>query len=194
VLEVARALLGHELVFASPAGTIGGTIVEVEAYAGAQDPASHAFRGETARNRVMFGPAGHAYVYFTYGMHHCVNVVTGREGEASAVLVRALEPRTNLALWRARRPEGKLERAAAGPGLVCRALGLTREHNGLDLTGSALVVRRVRRPKGVVIAGPRVGIRHAPERPWRFWLARSPAVSRARGSVSGPWPGGGLDG
>ena len=191
MLEVAASLLGRELVFASPQGTLGGVIVEVEAYAGLQDPASHAFRGETARNRVMFGGPGYAYVYFTYGMHHCVNVVTGRAGEPSAVLVRALEPRTNLALWRVRRPDARLELAAAGPGRVCAALGLTRAHDGLDLTGETLWIARALRRRGAISSGPRVGIRQAPERPWRFWLAGNPSVSRARGSVPGPWPRGG---
>jgi DNA-3-methyladenine glycosylase len=129
-------------------------------------------------------------VYFTYGMHHCMNVVTAKAGEPSAVLVRALEPRTNLELWRARRPAGDLLRAASGPGLVCAALGLTRAHDGLDLTSSSLTILRPRRRRGLVLAGPRVGIRQAPERPWRFWLAGHPSVSRARGSVEGPWPRG----
>jgi DNA-3-methyladenine glycosylase len=191
VLEVAVALLGRELVFASPEGTLGGVIVEVEAYAGLVDPASHAHRGETPRNRVMFGEAGHAYVYFTYGMHHCVNVVTSRAGEPSAVLVRALEPRTNLELWRARRPSTALALAAAGPGRVCAALGLTRAHDGLDLTGPQLWIARALRRRGTIRNGPRVGIRLAAERPWRFWLDGHPSVSRARGSVPGPWPGGG---
>ncbi len=190
VLEVARDLLGRELVFASPRGTIGGVIVEVEAYGGPTDPASHAFRGETARNRVMFGPAGHAYVYFTYGMHHCVNVVTGKEGEPFAVLIRALEPRTGLDLWSAQGPGGAIVRAAAGPGRVCKGLGLTRVHDGLDLVASPLVILATKRRRGAILEGPRVGIRHAQDLPWRFWLAGHRSVSRVRGSAEGPWPGG----
>jgi DNA-3-methyladenine glycosylase len=179
-LDVAQDLLGHELVWRGEGGTLGGIIVEVEAYGGADDPASHAFRGATARNRTMFGPPGHAYVYFTYGMHHCVNVVTGRAGEPGAVLVRALAPRTHLALWRARRPDLDPLRIASGPGRVCRALGLGRVHDGLDLTKSALVIRRraragtpsrVRRaagrsPGARTFAPSGSGRRRVP-RPWR---------------------------
>src|SRR5690349_1475758 len=138
VLAVARDLLGRELVWRGAGGALGGVIVEVEAYSGVGDAASHAARGETARNRVMFGPPGHAYVYFTYGMHHCVNVVVGDVGHASAVLVRALRPSVGLALWRARRPDLPLARAGQGPGRVCRALGLDRTHDGFDLVHSAL--------------------------------------------------------
>ncbi len=179
-LAVARALLGHELRWRGPGGVLGGTIVEVEAYRGEDDPASHAYRGPTPRTRVMFGPAGHAYVYFTYGMHHCLNVVTESEGRAGAVLVRALEPRTNLALWRARRPDLPIHLVASGPGRVARALGLTRAHDGLDLTRSPLVILRRDGPRGAIGQGPRVGIRRAQGKPWRFWLSGSPAVSRVR--------------
>jgi DNA-3-methyladenine glycosylase len=190
---VARELLGHELVWRGPGGRLGGIIVEVEAYGGADDPASHAHRGPTARNRVMFGHPGHAYVYFTYGMHHCVNVVTEAAGRPGAVLVRALRPRSNLALWRVRRPDLPLERAASGPGRVARALGLTRTHDGLDLTGSELVILR-RDTAGLrVRSGPRVGIRQARDVPWRFWVPGEPAVSRSRGSHPGPWPGDGKE-
>jgi len=189
-LDVAQDLLGHELVWRGEGGTLGGIIVEVEAYGGADDPASHAFRGATARNRTMFGPPGHAYVYFTYGMHHCVNVVTGSAGEPGAVLVRALAPRTHLALWRVRRPDLDPLRIASGPGRVCRALGLGRVHDGLDLTKSALVIRPRARPgDAIVCAGPRVGIREARARRWRLWIAGASAVSRVRGAAPGPWPG-----
>jgi DNA-3-methyladenine glycosylase len=202
VLDVARDLLGRELVWRGPEGILGGVIVEVEAYAGERDPASHAARGETARNRVMFGPPGHAYVYFTYGMHHCMNVVTGRPGVANAVLIRALRPSIGLAHWRARRPDLALAVAGQGPGRVARALGLTRGHDGLDLTRSSLVVRSGPRGGGGrrsgvegddlaarIRQGPRVGIRVGRSLPWRFWIADEPAVSRARGSAPGPWPG-----
>jgi len=170
VLDVAQDLLGCELVWRGEGGALGGMIVEVEAYGGPEDAASHAARGETARNRVMFGPPGHAYVYFTYGMHHCVNVVTGPPGDANAVLVRALRPSVGGAHWRLRRPDLPLPRAGQGPGRVCRALGLTREHDGLDLTGSDLVIRPGRAAARASLAarlcrGPRVGIRLAREIP-----------------------------
>ena len=158
-----------------------GRIVEVEAYLGADDPASHAFRGPTARNRSMFGPPGHAYVYFTYGMHYCLNVVTGPEGQPHAVLLRALQPTRGLTRWRAARPDLPLARIASGPGRLCRALGLSRSHDGLDLTRSALTLSA--RPHGydpgAIRAGPRIGIRTAREAPYRFWLPGEPAVSRA---------------
>jgi DNA-3-methyladenine glycosylase len=161
---------------------VAGRIVEVEAYLGATDPASHAFRGPTARNAVMFGEAGHAYVYFTYGMHHCVNVVCGREGVASAVLVRALEPLAGEALARRRRGGVPRERLMRGPGCVASALGLSREHDGLDLVAgplwiSAAPADRNGRP---VARGTRIGIRVGLEHPWRFWLAGHPAVSGPR--------------
>ena len=182
-LDVARELLGHALVWRGEGGPIGGIIVEVEAYGGADDPASHAYRGETARNRAMFGAPGHAYVYLTYGMHHCLNVVTESAGVPCAVLVRAIAPTIGPERWRAARPDLPLARAGAGPGRICRALGLNRRHDGFDLTRSDLVVRAVaERPRPADIrSGPRIGIRHAREAPWRFWLDGHPAVSHASG-------------
>jgi DNA-3-methyladenine glycosylase len=182
---VARALLGRVLACDLGRERVSGRIVEVEAYRGAADPASHAFRGETPRNRVMFGPAGHAYVYFTYGLHHCVNVVCGREGIAAAVLVRALEPLEGLDRARERRGTCVPRRLMRGPGCVARSLGLTREHNGLDLVSGPLrvldspAVRNARR----VLAGPRVGIRAGLEHAWRFWLEGHPCVSRGPGPI-----------
>jgi DNA-3-methyladenine glycosylase len=184
VLRVARALLGRLLVHDAPQGRVAGFIVEVEAYRGAHDPASHAFRGKTARNAVMFGPAGHAYVYFTYGMHHCLNLVTGREGEASAVLIRALEPATGVESMRKRRGIADWRRLARGPGCVAEALGISRRHDGLDLTRGPLWVASApsRRVSGSVATGPRIGIRKAVDRPWRFFLAGHPCVSGKRGA------------
>ena len=187
--EVARDLLGHEIVHRGPEGAIGGRIVEVEAYLGGLDPASHAFRGPTPRNQVMFGPAGHSYIYLSYGMHWCLNLVTEGEGVAGAVLVRALEPTRNLDLWRERRPDLALVLAASGPGRVGRGLGLDRRHNGLDLVRSELRVVASRELPSPWASGPRVGIRQAQDRLWRFWILGHPSVSRARGSAPGPWPG-----
>lgn len=185
VLTVARALLGRLLVHETRGRRVSGRIVEVEAYRGADDPASHAFRGPTPRNRVMFADAGHAYVYFTYGMHHCLNVVTGPSGEASAVLIRALEPVEGIERMLRRRGlagEEAFVRLSRGPGCLTQALGLDRRHDGLDLThgplwiGAGLPERSGHR----VVRGPRIGIRLATDRPWRFFLEGHPCVSARR--------------
>ena len=179
VTRVARGLLGRVLVHDSSRGRIAGLIVEVEAYRGEDDPASHAFRGPTRRNAVMFGAPGHAYVYFTYGIHHCLNLVTGPPGVASAVLVRALEPILGLEEMAASRGVSARERLARGPGCVAQALGLDRRHDGLDLTRGPLWVsdRAPRRGGRRIVASPRIGIRVATERPWRFFLRGNPCVS-----------------
>ena len=176
---VARALLGRLLVRDSELGQTVGRIVEVEAYDGARDPASHAFRGETARNRTMFGPPGHAYVYLSYGVHHCLNLVTGRTGTASAVLIRALEPVAGLGSMSRRRGLRDPERLARGPGCVAQALGLTRAHDGLDLTRGPLWVadRPPRRAGRRIACSGRIGISQAAERRWRFFLLGHPCVS-----------------
>jgi len=185
-VAVARAVLGRLLVHDDSEGRIAGRIVEVEAYGDGRDPASHARAGPTLRNAAMFGPAGHAYVYFTYGMHHCLNLVTGRAGRAAAVLVRALEPVLGLDLARGRRGTVPPERLMSGPGCVARALGLTRKHDGLDLTRGPLWVSDLpARRHGLPIAsGPRVGIRAGTGHAWRFHLAGHPAVSGPRAPAS----------
>ncbi|MEQ1834453.1 MAG: DNA-3-methyladenine glycosylase, partial [Candidatus Eisenbacteria bacterium] len=179
-------------------GRLVGTIVETEAYGGADDPASHAWRGMTPRNRVMFGPPGYAYVYFTYGMHHCFNIVCGPEGRPMAVLVRALEPvrgaaGMNALAAAASRPRTRAalapHRLAAGPGRLARVLGLDRRHDGLDLTrGPLWLAAPVAGARGRVLTGPRIGIRRATEWPWRYWLAGSPCVSRGVASGAGRRP------
>ncbi len=181
---VARALLGRVLVCDTASTRVAGRIVEVEAYLGERDPASHAYRGPTRRNRVMFGPAGHAYVYFTYGMHHCLNVVCGREGAAAAVLVRALEPVAGETLMRRRRGVVARERLARGPGCVAQALGLTRRHDGSDLVAGPLWIadEPPRRGGRRIARGARIGIRHGAELPWRFWLDGHPCASAPRAS------------
>jgi DNA-3-methyladenine glycosylase len=185
-LTVAPFLLNKVLV----RGARAGRIVEVEAYHGANDAASHAYRGLTPRTAVMFGPAGHLYVYFTYGMHWCANVVCGPEGEAAAVLIRALVPLEGLpAMWAAR-PGARLERDLCnGPAKLCQALGISGADNGTDLVGVASggngrragTVRLLddgspppRRPG----RGRRVGIKEAADKPWRFWVPGSHALSR----------------
>jgi DNA-3-methyladenine glycosylase len=182
---VARAVLGRLLVHESPQGLVSGLVVEAEAYRGTGDPASHAYRGRTPRNAAMFGEPGHAYVYFTYGMHHCLNLVTGAAGKASAVLVRALEPVDGVELMRERRGTGAARRLARGPGNVARALGLTRAHDGLDLVGGPLWLSDLppRRGGHRVARGPRVGIRVALDRDWRCFLEGHPCVSAPGGAV-----------
>lgn len=176
---VARALLGRLIVRETRGTRLVGRIVEVEAYGGARDAASHAFRGETRRNRTMFGPPGHAYIYFTYGMHHCLNVVTGRDGDASAVLIRALAPIAGLASMARRRGAMTPERLARGPGCVARAMGLTTADDGADLTRGPLWLPALPARRGGlrVVRSARIGIRRAQSRRWRFFLAGHPCVS-----------------
>ena len=178
VLEVAPRLLGAVL----RTDEVAVRITEVEAYAGAADPGSHAFRGPTPRNRVMFGPAGRLYVYFTYGMHHCCNVVCGPEGAAAATLLRAGEVVDGLEVARARRPGARDSDLARGPALLCRVLGITTADDGTDLAGGPILLRpQLQAPQSrAVRTGPRVGLRHAADRPWRFWLDGDPTVSRYR--------------
>jgi len=176
---VARDLLGRVLVCELARTTLAGRIVEVEAYRGERDPASHAYRGRTARNAVMFGPAARVYVYFTYGMHHCVNLVCGPPGVASAVLLRALEPLEGEWLMRRRRGGVSRERLMRGPGCVAGALGLSREHDGLELAAGALWVSDAPpdRLRHRVARGPRIGVGAGADLPWRWWLAGHPCVS-----------------
>lgn len=165
---------------------VGGTrvtirLTEVEAYEGADDPASHAFRGPTARTEVMFGPPGHLYCYFTYGMHWCANVVCGSDGIAAAVLLRAGEVIGGVETARARRPAARRDvDLARGPARLASCLGLGAAHNGLDLFDPAAPVRieslAGRRPAGIT-AGPRVGISVATDVAWRFWVTGAPSVS-----------------
>ncbi|MGQ0630503.1 MAG: DNA-3-methyladenine glycosylase [Sporichthyaceae bacterium] len=178
VLLVARDLLGAVVRHDG----VSVRLTEVEAYDGVNDPASHAYRGRTRRNAVMFGPPGHLYVYFTYGMHHCANVVCGPEGTSAAVLLRAGEVTDGIELARARRLGVTRDHALArGPACLVRALGLGPEHNGVDITGSSPVTLR----PGPVLAseyrtGPRVGVRLGATRPWRLWLPDEPSVSTYR--------------
>jgi DNA-3-methyladenine glycosylase len=179
-VEVARNLLGKTLWRRSEAGVTAGIIVETEAYDGANDPASHAWRGQTQRNAVMFGPSGRAYVYFTYGMHYCINAVTGPVGQASAVLLRAIQPIVGLELMRERRGATIPDRdLARGPGRLCQALGITAADDGADLAGAALWISEstTDSPDLLIAATPRIGITRAAERPWRFVVCDSRYVS-----------------
>lgn len=181
VLEVAPRLLGAVLRHETPEGPVSVRLTEVEAYAGAEDPGSHAHRGPTRRNEVMFGPPGHLYVYFTYGMHFCCNVVVGQEGHASAVLLRAGEVVEGADLARARRPRSTDRDLARGPARLCSALGIDGRHNGVDLGTGALTLRPgTPVPPSKVATGPRVGLRLAADHPWRFWVVGEPTVSAYR--------------
>ena len=161
-------------------GRTAGRIVETEAYLGVDDRAAHAWRGVTNRTRVIFGPPGHAYVYFIYGMYECLNFVAEEEGKAGCVLIRALEPLAGIDLMRRRRPAAKrLEDLASGPGKLTLALAITRKQNGADLTRSRLYVLRERHPPAFeVVVTPRIGITHCADWPLRFLIADSPFVSR----------------
>jgi DNA-3-methyladenine glycosylase len=166
-----------------------GRIVEVEAYRGAEDPASHAYRGPTRRNATMFGPPGHLYVYFSYGVHWCANAVCGPEGTGHAVLLRALAPVTGLEQMWSRRSGARRERdLCSGPGKLCQAFGLTREQDGADLVtgdGGVVLAADERSPPGRPGVGPRVGISVAADYPLRWWVPGDPNVSRG-GRSSGP--------
>jgi DNA-3-methyladenine glycosylase len=210
-VEVAPDLLGCVLEHERADGLVAVELTEVEAYAGRSDPASHAYRGKTARNAVMFGPPGHAYVYFTYGMHFCVNVVClGEEGSASAVLLRAGRVIAGEELARARRTRGTTAIAprdlARGPARLCQALGIDRSQNGADMVSAGSPLRMLsgagnparsallapedgtlirRATPSRIVTGPRVGVSSAAEIPWRFWYDGDPTVSVYRAHVPG---------
>ncbi|MFW2512813.1 DNA-3-methyladenine glycosylase [Demequina sp. SO4-13] len=178
--EVAPALLGARLTHDTADGAVTIEITEVEAYSGAIDPASHSHRGPTERNRVMFGEAGHLYVYLSYGMHWCANIVTGTAGEGSGVLLRAGAVVAGTALARERRGLKVTDRnLARGPACLAQALGIDISLSAADvLGGSPLRLEPGRAVEaGGVARGPRVGVRLAPDLPWRFWIAGDPTVS-----------------
>jgi DNA-3-methyladenine glycosylase len=203
VLAVAPDLLGCVLAHETGDGLVAVRIVEIEAYRGETDPASHAYRGKTARNAVMFGEAGHAYVYFTYGMHFCVNLVCQPPGDAEALLIRAGRVVEGASLAAARRLAGPAVKAGAqsrrhsaipdrelarGPARLCQALAIDRAQNGADVCDPAGPLRVLAPADGAGVAassiarGPRVGVSQGAEAPWRFWIAGDPAVSAYR-----PW-------
>jgi len=172
VHEVAPELVGATLLVDG----VGGTIVEVEAY-DQEDPASHGFRGPTPRNQVMFGPPGYAYVYRSYGIHWCINLVCDVEGRAEAVLIRALEPTHRIEVMRERRGIDDVRALCSGPGKLCQALAITREHDGLPLDRTPFELR-ARTSEPEIATGPRIGITRAAELPWRYALAGSRFLSR----------------
>ncbi len=190
---IARRLLGHWLIRRTPKGICGGPIVETEAYI-VGDAASHGFRGETARNRIMFGPPGHAYVYFIYGNHCCVNAVCRGLGSADAVLIRAVEVEFGEDIMRQNRPVEKITELTNGPGKLCAAMGIDRHLNGADLfaADSPLMiacnpgVENFREQRGPVIVTTRIGITRAAELPLRFYLEGSLFISK-RSRSAGLW-------
>jgi DNA-3-methyladenine glycosylase len=184
VLEVARDLLGRYLHHETDDGAAVLRLVEVEAYRGADDAGSHAFGGRTRRNEVMFGPPGHAYVYFTYGMWHCVNVVCQPAGEAAAVLLRAGSVVEGAETVMSRRPGARARDLARGPARLCTALAIGPDRNGVDITHAPLFLTAGEPvPDALVRTGPRVGVARAADLTWRYWIADDPAVSVYRPAV-----------
>jgi DNA-3-methyladenine glycosylase len=172
VHEVVPDLIGAVLLVSG----VGGRIVEVEAYHHT-DPAAHSFRGQTARNAVMFGPPGYVYIYRSYGIHWCLNFVCEPKGSAAAVLIRALEPQAGLATMRRRRGISDDRLLCAGPGRLCEALGITAKHNGMALDQPPFAI--FARSQAVdVIEGPRIGLTKAVDKPWRYGLKGSPFLSK----------------
>lgn len=187
--DAARLLLGAVLTHDDGAEPVSVRVTEVEAYLGEIDPGSHAFRGRTARNNTMFGPAGHLYVYFTYGMHYCANVVCGVDGQATGLLLRAGEIVAGQETARERRGRPRTDRdLASGPARLTQALGINRELDGADLFRPPLKLELPAAPadEDRVSSGPRVGVSGpggSAEYPWRFWLTGEPTVSKYRPAV-----------
>lgn len=178
---VARALLGHYLCHETADGFVAGMIVETEAYLAENDPACHACRGVTRRNQTMFGPPGKAYVYFIYGNHYCLNVVTGSEGRGEAVLIRAVEPLEGLELMRKRRGEGCLDHnLTSGPGKLCSAFAIDRGYDSHDLSEKPLYLAEnsFRDHNMIILAKPRIGLSIKCERKLRFFISGNQYLSR----------------
>ena len=185
VLTVAKDLLGKLLVKNEGNGVIAGRIVEVEAYDGNVDQASHSFNGKTKRNEVMFNEGGYFYVYFTYGAHFCCNVVTGKKNHGTAVLIRAVEPLIGIdkmiqnRFGRDLKSEKEIHNLTSGPGKVCKAFGFTKEHSGLDLTNSSVfIVDQPKLKKSMIGNSKRIGITKSVNLPWRFFEIGNPYLSR----------------
>lgn len=185
VLKVAKELLGKILVKKERGKILAGKIVEVEAYDGKFDEASHSYRGKTKRNEVMFREGGYFYVYFTYGVHHCCNVVTGKEGHGAAVLIRAIEPVTGIETMAMRRfgirkiNEKQFYNLCNGPGKICEAFAFDRTHSGLDLTGNKVyIIDAPLLKKSEIGISKRIGISKSIELPWRFFIKASKFLSR----------------
>lgn len=168
-VDGARSLLGWELVHHTPAGDIGGIIIETEAYRD-DDEASHSFRGVTPRTAPMFEEAGHIYMYFIYGMHWCMNIVTGPKGHGEAVLIRALRPTRGIELMKQYRKTTALSRLTSGPGMITQALAIPPTYRGLHIQESDLELIPPQKGVGSIQSSPRIGIKKATEKPWRFFI------------------------
>ncbi|MDH4223426.1 MAG: DNA-3-methyladenine glycosylase [candidate division Zixibacteria bacterium] len=177
-LEVAKELLGKYLVIKRNGKILSGKIVETEAYIGPDDPASHAYRGITPRNKIMFGKPGYAYVYFTYGMHHCLNFVTEKAGFPAAVLIRALEPEEGIEIMKMKRKNSKMEELTSGPGKLCMAMGINRTLNGADLCGKIIFIEDRGAKIGTIVSTNRIGINLGKKRKWRFYVEGNRYISR----------------
>jgi DNA-3-methyladenine glycosylase len=171
-LKVAKNLLGFYLIHESPQGITAGRIIETEAYGGKNDPASHAYKGMTPRNYLMFGEGGFAYVYFIYGMHECFNVTCDKEGRAAAILIRALEPIQGIELMKKRRQQNELSALCSGPAKLCQAMGINRSHNALNLRAKPLYLTEgTIKKEEKIYRSPRIGISKAQEKLWRFYCS-----------------------
>jgi DNA-3-methyladenine glycosylase len=177
-LKVAKELLGKYLVIEKDGNYVSGKIVETEAYIGPDDPASHAYRGLTPRNKVMFGDPGYAYVYLTYGMHHCLNFVTEREGFPAAVLIRALEPADGIEIMKKRRKTGDLKNLTSGPAKLCQAIGIDRTLNGADLCLDIIYVEDRGDKPTKIVSTSRIGIKEGKDKKWRFYIENDEFVSK----------------
>lgn len=184
--DLARSLLGTILVRREGAAELRGRIVETEAYTGEQDPGSHAYRGPTRRTQVMFGAAGHLYVYLTYGMHHCMNVVSDGVGVAGAVLLRAAEPLAGIEFMQVRRGGRTGTDLCNGPAKLCQAFGITRSQNGVDLLGDEIWIECPSLSTVEIAVSTRVGLTAGKELPLRFYFPGNPYVSRGRPSAPLP--------
>src|SRR5690606_30862245 len=169
-LTAARSLLGWELVHATPAGEIGGIIIETEAY-DQDDEASHSFRGLTERTAPMFKSAGHIYMYFIYGMHWCLNIVTGPEGRGEGVLIRALRPTRGIELMKQYRQTNSPSRLTSGPGMITQALAIPPAYKGRHISKTPLRLLPPAQPVANVRTSGRIGIKKAADKPWRFYLS-----------------------
>jgi DNA-3-methyladenine glycosylase len=177
-LKVAKELLGKYLVIQKDGNLLFGKIVETEAYIGFKDPASHAYRGMTPRNKVMFGDPGYAYVYLTYGMHHCLNLVTEKDGYPAAVLIRALEPTEGIELMKKRRRCQNIKDLTSGPAKLCQALGIDRSLNGADLCSDMIYVEDRGENIREIVSSSRIGINEGKQKNWRFLIENNEFVSR----------------
>jgi DNA-3-methyladenine glycosylase len=177
-LRVAKELLGKYLVVQKDGHLVSGKIVETEAYIGFKDPASHAYRGMTPRNQVMFGHPGYAYVYLTYGMHHCLNLVTEKKGYPAAVLIRSLEPFEGVGIMKRRRGRKKLKDLTSGPGKLCQALDVDRSLNGTDLCSRIICVEDRGEVIRKVATSSRIGVEEEKAKKWRFYIDDNEFVSR----------------